>query len=1505
MTGLRSTSTLARVAAWLLGGVVSVAALGLLAVYTSPVRDAILARASVWIKENAGLALVADDLSYSLLDLRVQLTGLSLASADASSEPFLVANRVTADLDWSPFGDGVQVASIDVEGARAFLHRRPDGSTNLPEGGDPQPGEPSALPIGRLRVMPLRVEVRDDPSDVTVTFPRLEIDVGDAQGQLRALDPGSLSRGDRGTTISVLDGDLRFDGRRVHLDRLRLEADEVQLSVTGTVAVLVERPAAELAFDATVDLGAATAWAEIEAAVRGLVSASGQVSGPFSAPIVDARLSSDEIGVNEWRLSAIDAAVQADLDAVRLDRLEASIGGGVVTADGRWEMAASRAVASVGWTGVSHALLDTLLSRQPFRVPGVSSGSAALELDTADLSTLTLQATNRATAPEPRAGQIAVSGETRLDVAQGVWRLEGEHRVLGASLALDVGGELDVEEMTASTLGGIARVGPVMLGPLVDALVRSRLVEAGALDLRGGSGDAEIRLAGTLGAPSLDADLNVVDVLVADLPAWSAEIGVRGSAAAADVAAAVVQGENEIDVQGRVLLNRERLDAMQLSALVPHLGRMVPGGQVEGAAELVFELSGPFTALEGTGRVQVTGARYGDAMLGPATATVTLADGAALVAAALPDLGAEVDATIGLAAPYEAAGDLRVAALPIERLIDRASLPSPLSGTLSLNARVTGPLEDWRGIDGDIEVYEGRVRFGDLPASVEVPLRAAVSSGRLRVDAFRARVGGAAVDVAGALPIDPQPGDAVAEGMTATLSGQVSALLEAIGATGLVEVPRISGTSEVALLARAEGSLREPRLSADLDVQPGTLQWGDLPPVEHLRAAARVADGLIELSAVSASWQDAGLDISGRAPLRLFEPYLPAFLLQGLPEVSSPAELSGRIRGITPAVLEPFLDSDTRGEIDGRLDASLSLTATSLAPADIRGDVRLDALEVSASGLSLRQQQPTQVSIADGFARVTSWDWAGQGASLAVRGQVGLQTRQSALIANGRLDLRMLAPFVRPFGLAVSGDLLPRVVVTGDIGAPRIDGDLALARGEMRMSDPRVSVTNLSARAVLSRSTLHLTGLDGLLNGGTLSGSGTVGLSPDAAAAELALSVNGAALEIPEGLRSEVDADLTLTASDPAGEEPAGGRISGVVTIVQSAYREPLALSTGLLAALRDRTVVTSVRDGESFADRLVLDIRVLTGDDLVVDNNYARLTAGADLRVIGTAAQPGLSGRAELRPGGQLFIGRNMFNIERGVVDFANPTLIEPDLDVLATTSVAGEDIELPITGTPDQLDATPISVTTPALGPAEVWSILLTGRTLEQIGGDEAQVVGEQVLGYLSGDALGVASRAVGLDSIRLGGVSDTTLRQDPGAVATETDPTSRLTFAKSIGPQVELTYSQSFRDSAAQTWIVEYLPLRQVALRLISNDENLRAYEFRHEIALGAPASPAPRRPRVREPNVGEVRFTGDLVFPEARLRSAIDLDHGDRFDHVEWQEDRDRLESLYRDNGYFEV
>ena len=63
--------------------------------------------------------------------------------------------------------------------------------------------------------------------------------------------------------------------------------------------------------------------------------------------------------------------------------------------------------------------------------------------------------------------------------------------------------------------------------------------------------------------------------------------------------------------------------------------------------------------------------------------------------------------------------------------------------------------------------------------------------------------------------------------------------------------------------------------------------------------------------------------------------------------------------------------------------------------------------------------------------------------------------------------------------------------------------------------------------------------------------------------------------------------------------------------------------------------------------------------------------------------------------------------------------------------------------------------------------------------------------------------------------------------------------MTFGKNIAPNLDLTFLQSLHDSDAQTWIIDYLPLRGLGARVVSDDADLRSYGLRHDIAFGTRA------------------------------------------------------------------
>jgi len=714
-------------------------------------------------------------------------------------------------------------------------------------------------------------------------------------------------------------------------------------------------------------------------------------------------------------------------------------------------------------------------------------------------------------------------------------------------------------------------------------------------------------------------------------------------------------------------------------------------------------------------------------------------------------------------------------------------------------------------------------------------------------------------------------------------------------------VPITAGSGPLALRARVTGSFEKPVIASDLDVGPGSVTFEGLSTATDLRLRAHLENDVVDLREAHATYEGAILAATGSIPLAVAG-------VTTATTTSVPASLHATATGLTPAVLRGVLDPTTLEDLAGVVDVAVNLETPSTSVSQATGDLTFTRLDLQMAGLPVTQRTPTRIVVRDGFARIESWNWSGQGATLGVFGQVRLADRQAAIIANGDIDLRVLTPFVRTAGMSTAGRLTPKLSITGPIDAPRIDGEVALADGEVRLIDPRVVLNGLTARASLTRSELMLRELNGSINGGALTGSGSVAYEAETGAtAHLAADIRDMALDFPAGLRSELDAMLQFDAVSPSGDAAPSGRLSGSITVLRSSYREPLAVVGGLLTALRARRVAASggaTEDQSAFLKQLALDIRVVTDEDIIVDNNYARAQLGGDLNLIGTAAAPAMSGRAVLREDGQLFVGRNVYTISRdtpSTIDFVSPTAIEPELNIHLRTRVSGRDIDVSLTG---PAEAPQVDMTSEDLGQADITALLLTGRTLDQLGTADASFIGTQVIGNFSGEVLGFAGRAVGLDTLRLGGIEEAEGNADLATVATVVDPTSRLTFGKGLGSNVDVTFSQSLRDSDAQTWIVEYLPTRQVDLRLVSDDEDLLSYGFRHELSFGGGTTPASSRSsteRRPDQHIADVRISGDLAFPEERIRSLLKLGPRDTFDFARWQDDRDRLEDFYHRNG----
>ena len=1324
-------------------------------------------------------------------------------------------------------------------------------------------------PLGRERQCRLRLELRDEQAGTAFVAPGASVELTKDAGLIALLEPAELRVGARRTRVE-LTAPATFDGRALRLTAAQLRTDEMTARIDGALVLIAREPAVDVTVRGRADVAGLSRWAMEGAEVPGgEVAFDGRIAGPIASPESDLRATADRLAWRGMTATAVTARAHLTSDLVRIEQLEFGFEGGRVTATGEATFsgdAGARVKASA--SGLDAARLVRLLAPSVAIVPaGTLSGDLDAAGPLARPEDWTARGRVHAAPGANGRNRMSVAGDVRFETANGAWQARGASRlgdVISTNVAL---------RGSRSRVTGTIDVAETQVPALIDLLNTTALAEVPADLIRTGTLRGQVRLAGPLD------DIRL---------AFSAE----GDALAIDAAGAsgglTANGTYEVRTERFTLSGGGTGWQVMPSIDLPLSGRL----------DLGFNVAGTVADPSGTGELTLRGARWQDVAVGDIFSTAQIEGRAARINVQAPDVNSAADARVGIDAPYPLVLNLRSEDPDLSRILRDLGAPASVRGTATFDLHAEGTLQSWRAVTATLDASSVEAAVYDLPIRLAEPAHASYANGRITIERLEMSVGETRMSVSGELPVSDLPPGAEADAaLLVTMAGDVGEVLRAAAAAGVTDLPVTGGDGPVALLARVTGSVETPVVTADVELGPGTVIIEQLPPVSDVRLRAHVENGWIELRDANAIYQGATLAATGKAPLSV---------LTGDPAYGPPGaiELHARATGITPTVLEPFVDAATLEQLSGAVDATLDLASPTLMPGDLQGELRLDRLDLRIADLPVTQRLPTRIAVRDGIAHIESWDWVGQGATLALSGQVRLSDRQAAILANGVLDLRMLTPFVRDSGMTTAGTLQPRLSITGPLDSPRFDGDVALSGGEVRLVDPRVLVSDLTARAVLTGTTAHITSVAGTINGGPLTGDGTIELGADGRLAVLlSTDIRGMALEFPPGLRSEINALLSLALEQLPGQDVPSGRLTGTATIVRGGYREPLAVVTGLLASFRTSTLAAAT-EPSPFLDALALDVRLLTDEDISVDNNYGRFQLGGDLRVIGTGSAPALSGRADLREGGQLFVGRNDYTITAGTIDFTNPTTIEPELTVRATTRVAAEEIEVTITGTPETIAVDLDSPSNPDLGQAEIASLLLTGRRFEDLDPGDAAFVGTQVLGNFSAEVLGFASRAVGLDTLRLGGVESGTFRRDPTAAATEIDPTTRLTFGKSIGSNMDVTFSQSLRDGDTQTLIVDYIPVRRLEVRLVSADDDLRSYGFRHDMTFGAAA------PRVTQsatasreaPRVSGVSLTGDLVLPEAGLLGLLRLGPGDRFDFGAWQADRDRLDAAFRREGY---
>ncbi|MBS1830137.1 MAG: translocation/assembly module TamB domain-containing protein [Acidobacteria bacterium] len=1439
-------------------GAVALAVVIALAWYVqSPAMERRLVAEANRLLQRQGLALEIERLHFNLRRMSVSLGGVKLRAAHKPDLPDLfTAARIDATIDlWQAIRGFYVITGATIDSPRLQVIYFPDGTSNLPLPRESKPG-PVNYRIQNLRATKGAVRVEDRGSGLLAQIPAFEA----------ALDYGVLaSQYEAKLTVPALQ--LRYADRDWRASTLQ--------AVLHTNAAF-ENPRIEL-------LGADTSLGRIE------------VSGVPTALQFKAVSSLAQLAALTGKPSPVssDIVLTGKLDFPEFDRKR-------LTAEARLLLRGAGGGIPLSGDATLHLANEKLRAGiHSLQIPGVRTrGDIEITAQENLSGRLSLEVFDAAQAVAPYRKQLPpIAGRIAAQVA-----LRGKLREPQASIQLDRAA-LDIGEFKALTATGqleansreltIARL---QIGAAGEQATLEGKIRPQSLDLRAGLDQASIRgllslvpnntaipidgrltaqaqITGNPRDPQATASLEATSLV-----AWEEQLGTLQATANFTAGRLAVPGFKFTRDAGHIRGEGAYAVSSGLIALQAQFSQFAVSRYAKAILDGKVNLHGTMENPEGDFQFSAPGIVYEAKTIGPFTTTGTLRNQTVAASLQVPSLGVEGNVKAPIKGPQRFEFDARFRNSSITTLAALAGqAPQDVEG------RFDG---DVAGVyTGDLATAEATASITRLDATYRAqpirttgPLQFSLAKGMATIQPARLQIASSFAEFSGLLPIEP---GAAIPGLN------LKARLQLTDLPTLLPQQIRAASGELQLDATIRGSLRKPQIESAVRLEKASIQPLATPlAFEAVELQGNISGEKLQIARLAATYSSGKISGEGVIPLHLFVPH--EYL--SLPE-RAPARLQLRADQL-PVEAIPGRPEKLQGSFSLALDA----TAPTADPASVEATLQIPDAKLRLGEFDVALVKPALATLRKNLLQLDQLELKGPETQLRTRGYIRAAAPYAAnLSTDGNLDIALISAFLPDWTL--SGESAFQFAIRGSLSQPTMAGFLELKDGLASKEQPSLDASAIHARVSFEGSKITLESLKGELNGGTFEAQGGANAlfssnqSFEARNVDLRLKAANMYLEPVAGLKTLTDATLRVEGSS------AGLSVSGDITAQESSYDEPIQFEQALLNSLRTTTTVTTLEESAAGIP-VALNVLVRTLAPLQINNNLLRAAVDADLRLRGTVNKPGLTGRLSIDEGSQLFLNERTYTVERGTVVFTDERRIAPTLDIAARTRVNEYDITLRLQGPPGRELQTTLSAD-PPLPEQDVLAVLATGRRMSELEGSESAVLREQVLSYLAGSVGGGitsrAGRAIGLSQVRI----------EPSLIASETEPTARLTLGQDFTRQLGLVYSMNLRDSSDQIWIGKYDVTRRFTTRAIRQSDETYRFQFQHDLQFGGRQPETQAQKKRTAQRVSKVTIIGDSPFPAKEVEGWLGIHDGSRYDFFQLRKGMDKIRQKHADKGYLEV
>ncbi len=478
-------------------------------------------------------------------------------------------------------------------------------------------------------------------------------------------------------------------------------------------------------------------------------------------------------------------------------------------------------------------------------------------------------------------------------------------------------------------------------------------------------------------------------------------------------------------------------------------------------------------------------------------------------------------------------------------------------------------------------------------------------------------------------------------------------------------------------------------------------------------------------------------------------------------------------------LLAAYVPSRPAG-LHGETELHVSLRGPLSDKTKMEAHVTVPTLRATYESLEIANTAPIRLDYANSVVVLQPSGFKGTGTSIQVQGNIPVSgAARMNVSAHGSIDMRLIQMFSPD--LHTQGTVSLDVTAKGTTKDPGLGGQIRLQNVSLNTSAAPVGLENFNATMQLTETGIQITNAAGQVAGGQITAGGSILYRPQLQM-NVASSAKSVRLRYPDGMRTVFNSDLTLSGNRRAAV------LQGRVLIDSLSFTSDFDIA----AFMNQFTGTSAPPSPDSLAQNVKLEVSVQSSSQLTAGTSQLSVEGQANLRIIGTAADPVVVGRAILTSG-DIFFNGHQFHLERGIITLVDPNQTKPVLNVLITTTIKQYNLSMSIVGPIDKLHTSYVS--DPPLPPADVINLIARGQTTQE--GAPTSFGANAILAAGLGQVGSNVSKLTGIAGFQI----------DPLIGGNNTNPSARIGFQQRVTKNFIFTFSTDVTQAQGEVVQGEY--------------------------------------------------------------------------------------------------